>query len=165
VQRLYDFLRRNPTGVDGFWALVLFGISVVAGTTGRNQRGGTDSMALYVPVVLLLCLVIALRRRLPEKMLLLAAALGVAQLALDVSTTAADFALLVIVYLALRSLLNSSFGYAMVSTREDPLRTEMLGYDVRLIYLTVFVLAGALAGLSGVLFASWNYFFAPSQWG
>ena len=74
-------------------------------------------------------------------------------------------ALLVIVYLALRSLLNSSFGYAMVSTREDPLRTEMLGYDVRLIYLTVFVLAGALAGLSGVLFASWNYFFAPSSMG
>ncbi|MFD8741244.1 sensor histidine kinase, partial [Streptomyces sp. NPDC059618] len=61
MQRLYDFLRRHPTGVDGFWAIVLFGISAAAGTAGQD-RGGTDSMALLVPVVFLLCLVIALRR-------------------------------------------------------------------------------------------------------
>ncbi|MFJ8112777.1 sensor histidine kinase [Streptomyces sp. NPDC096132] len=97
MQRLYDFLRRHPTGVDGFWALVLFGITVVAGTAGQ-ERGGTDSMAVLVPVVFLLCLVIALRRRMPEKMLVLAAVLGVVQLALNVAVTAADFALLVIVY-------------------------------------------------------------------
>ncbi|MFD7132099.1 sensor histidine kinase [Streptomyces sp. NPDC059894] len=97
MQRLYDFLRRHPTGVDGFWALVLFGISLVSETT-RQEATGTDSPAVVAPVVLLLCLVIALRRRLPEKMLLLAGALGLAQLVLDVPTTAADFALLVIVY-------------------------------------------------------------------
>lgn len=97
VQRLYDFLRRHPTGVDGFWALVLFGISAAAGTAGQD-RGGTDSMALLVPVVFLLCLVIALRRRMPEQMLVLAAALGLAQLVLNVGVTAADFSLLVIVY-------------------------------------------------------------------
>lgn len=97
MQRLYDFLRRHPTGVDGFWALVLFGISAAAGTAGQD-RGGTDSMALLVPVVFLLCLVIALRRRMPEQMLVLAAALGLAQLVLNVGVTAADFSLLVIVY-------------------------------------------------------------------
>ena len=97
MQRLYDFLRSHPTGVDGFWAVFLFGISVAAGTAGQ-ERGGTDSMALLVPVVLLLCLVIALRRRMPEQMLLLAAALGLAQLVMNVGITAADFALLVIVY-------------------------------------------------------------------
>ena len=29
MQRLYDFLRRNPTGVDTFWAVFLFGISLL----------------------------------------------------------------------------------------------------------------------------------------
>ncbi|USQ82730.1 sensor histidine kinase [Streptomyces phaeoluteigriseus] len=98
MQRLYDFLRRHPTLVDGFWALVLFGISVVAGTTAGENHQGTDSLALLVPIALLLGLVVALRRRMPERMLLLACALGLAQLVLDVATTAADFALLVIVY-------------------------------------------------------------------
>ncbi|MFD0316502.1 sensor histidine kinase [Streptomyces flavalbus] len=97
MQRLYDFLRRHPTWVDGFWALVLFGMSVVGGAV--NPEGpGTQSMALMVPVTLLLCLVIALRRRMPERMLLLGAVIGVAQLVLDVATLPADFALLVIVY-------------------------------------------------------------------
>ncbi|MEU0674349.1 sensor histidine kinase [Streptomyces sp. NPDC006172] len=98
MQRLYDFIRRHPSGVDGFWALVLFGISVVADTSTRNSNQGTDAPALIVPIAALLCLVVALRRRMPEGMLLLAGAIGVAQLALDVATMAADFALLVIVY-------------------------------------------------------------------
>ncbi|MGW8065768.1 sensor histidine kinase [Streptomyces ziwulingensis] len=97
MQRLYDFLRRHPTGVDCFWALVLFGISVVSVAPQQETRG-TDATALVIPCVLLLCVVIALRRLVPERMLLLAAAVGVGQVVLDVSTMAADFALLVIVY-------------------------------------------------------------------
>ncbi len=101
MQRLYDFLRRHPTGVDSFWAVFLFGISVL--TVAVQEEGGQDvpgirSEAVIVPVILLLCLVIALRRRMPEKMLLLAIGVGLAQLALDVATTAANFAFLVIVY-------------------------------------------------------------------
>ncbi|MFF5009003.1 sensor histidine kinase [Streptomyces phaeochromogenes] len=97
MQRLYDFLRRHPMWVDGFWAVFLLGISVVGGTANQEATG-TDLLAVVIPVTLLLCLVIALRRRLPEKMLLLAVAVGVAQLALDVSVVPADFALLVITY-------------------------------------------------------------------
>ena len=97
MQRLYDFLRRHPTWVDSFWAVFLFGISV-AGEEAREAGRGTDSPGVIVPIVLLLCLVIALRRRMPEKMLLLAFGLGVTQVVLDVETSAADFALLVIVY-------------------------------------------------------------------
>ncbi|MEU9875379.1 sensor histidine kinase [Streptomyces phaeochromogenes] len=97
MQRLYDFLRRHPMWVDGFWAVFLLGISVVGGTANQ-EAAGTDLLAVVIPVTLLLCLVIALRRRLPEKMLLLAVAVGVAQLALDVSVVPADFALLVITY-------------------------------------------------------------------
>jgi signal transduction histidine kinase len=97
VQRLYDFLRRHPAWVDGFWAAVLFGISVIGGASLEASRG-TDLPALVVPVMLLLSLVVALRRRMPERMLVLAVAVGAAQLVLDVATLPADFALLVIVY-------------------------------------------------------------------
>ncbi|MGW1722239.1 sensor histidine kinase [Streptomyces sp. NPDC002306] len=97
MQRLYDFLRRHPTWVDGFWAAVLFGISMASEVT-RQESAGTDSQAVIIPVTLLLSLVVALRRRMPEKMLLLTAGLGVAQLVLDVETAPADFAMLVIVY-------------------------------------------------------------------
>ncbi|GHG17796.1 sensor histidine kinase [Streptomyces albogriseolus] len=97
MQRLYDFLRRHPTWVDGFWAVILFGLSVLGGATVEEAQG-TELPALTVPVVLLLSLVVALRRRMPERMLVLALVVGVAQLALDVATVPADFALLVIVY-------------------------------------------------------------------
>ncbi|MFF0812886.1 sensor histidine kinase [Streptomyces albogriseolus] len=97
MQRLYDFLRRHPTWVDGFWAVILFGLSVLGGATVEEAQG-TELPALTVPVVLLLSLVVALRRRMPERMLVLALVVGVAQLVLDVATVPADFALLVIVY-------------------------------------------------------------------
>lgn len=59
--------------------------------------------------------------------------------------------LLVVVYLGLRCLLNSTFGYLLVAIREDPDRTATFGYDVRLIQLAVFCIAAALAGLAGSL--------------
>ncbi|ANS66996.1 two-component system sensor kinase [Streptomyces lincolnensis] len=98
MQRLYDFLRRHPTWVDVFWAVFLLGISVVFVGSVPSDTPGTKSEALIVPVILLLCLVVALRRRMPEKMLLLGIAVGVGQLVLDVATLPADFALLVITY-------------------------------------------------------------------
>ncbi|MEV5316938.1 sensor histidine kinase [Streptomyces sp. NPDC052687] len=99
MQRLYDFLRNHPTWVDGFWATVLLGLSLVSGQVDPEGMG-TDRPLLILPVVLLLCAVVALRRRMPEKMLVLAAVVGVAQLALDVYTTPANFAMLLIVYTA-----------------------------------------------------------------
>ncbi|MEU2726945.1 sensor histidine kinase [Streptomyces griseoviridis] len=97
MQRLYDYLRRHPTRVDTFWAVVLFGMSVV-GEAARADVRGTGDPLLGVPIALLLCLVIALRRRMPEKMLLLSIVIGVAQVLLNVAAGPADFAMLVIVY-------------------------------------------------------------------
>ena len=97
MQRVYDFLRRHPTWVDGFWAVCLFGISALGGAVG-SETGGTQSRVAIVLVSLALCLVIALRRRVPERMLVLAAVVGVAQLALDVEPLPANFAMLVIAY-------------------------------------------------------------------
>ncbi|QGV79270.1 sensor histidine kinase [Streptomyces ficellus] len=95
MQRLYDFLRRHPTGVDSFWAVMLLGFSslwVVQAPEGAEPR------LLAAGIVLLLCLALALRRRAPEKALLLTAVLGVAQLALDIQVNPADFAMLVVIY-------------------------------------------------------------------
>ncbi len=48
-------------------------------------------------------------------------------------------ALLVLVYLGLRILVNSSFGNVLVAIRENPQRATMLGYDVRKYQLAAFV--------------------------
>ncbi|GAA0931603.1 sensor histidine kinase [Streptomyces thermoalcalitolerans] len=98
MQRLYDFLRRHPMWVDSFWALVLLGISSANAVNVSGTPDHHGSLGELLAVSLVLSVVVALRRRMPEKMLVLAAATGVAQLALDIETTAADFAMLVIIY-------------------------------------------------------------------
>jgi ABC-type branched-subunit amino acid transport system permease subunit len=71
----------------------------------------------------------------------------------------------IIVYLTLRFLVNSRYGYAVVAVREDVERTRMLGYNVDLIQVQVFTLAAGLAGLSGVLYVSWGNYMNPSSMG
>ncbi|MDG9685839.1 sensor histidine kinase [Streptomyces sp. DH18] len=96
MQRLYDFIRRHPTGVDVFWAVFLLGLSGVSMVSGMYDAGREQIVA--VPVMLGLSTVVALRRRAPEKMLLLAILVGVVQLVFDVRPGIGDFALLVITY-------------------------------------------------------------------
>jgi urea transport system permease protein len=74
-------------------------------------------------------------------------------------------ALLVIVYLGLRVLVNSRFGNILVAIRENPERAEMLGYDIRRYQLIAFVIGSALAGLSGTLYTSWGQYITPSSMG
>ncbi len=73
--------------------------------------------------------------------------------------------LLVVIYLALRILVNSRFGNVLVALRENPERAEMLGYDIRKYQLGMFVIGSALAGLSGVLYTSWGQYITPSSMG
>ncbi len=115
MQRLYDFLRRHPTWVDTFWAVFLLGLSGVsiASTSYASGRHGTAAGAMAVSAVM--CVAIALRRRWPEKMLLLAAATGLAQLVLDVEPVAADFAMLVIVYTVAATGARWASRFALVS--------------------------------------------------
>ena len=75
------------------------------------------------------------------------------------------FGLLVFAYLGLRWLVNTKIGYVMVAIREDPERTEALGYDIRFIQLCVFCLAALLAAISGVLYVSWGNFITPEVFG
>ncbi|MET9927933.1 MULTISPECIES: sensor histidine kinase [unclassified Streptomyces] len=96
MQRLYDFLRRHPLGVDVFWAVVLLGLSGMSMVSGMYDAGREEILA--IPVALGLSTVVALRRRLPEKMLLLAIAVGVLQLVGDVRPGIGNFAMLVITF-------------------------------------------------------------------
>ncbi|MFI1227109.1 MULTISPECIES: sensor histidine kinase [unclassified Streptomyces] len=96
MQRLYDFIRRHPTGVDVFWAVFLLGLSGMSMVSGMYDAGREEIVA--VPVALGLSTVVALRRRAPEKMLLLGILVGVVQLVFDVRPGIGDFAMLVITY-------------------------------------------------------------------
>ncbi|MFH9202327.1 sensor histidine kinase [Streptomyces anulatus] len=96
MQRLYDFIRRHPTGVDVFWAVFLLGLSGVSMVSGMYDAGREEIVA--VPVMLGLSTVVALRRRAPEKMLLLTILVGVVQLVFDVRPGIGNFAMLVITY-------------------------------------------------------------------
>jgi branched-chain amino acid transport system permease protein len=51
---------------------------------------------------------------------------------------------------------NSPFGKILVSTRENEMRAEFVGVDVKRIQLIAFVISGTFSGLAGGLFALFN---------
>lgn len=55
----------------------------------------------------------------------------------------------------------SPFGAALAGVRVNELRMRALGFNTFRIKLTAFVIAGAAAGLSGVLYAYYNGFVSP----
>lgn len=73
--------------------------------------------------------------------------------------------LLMVVYAALRKLLDGTFGLTLIAIRENPQRAEMLGVDIRRHQLLVFVLGGTLGGLSGALYTIWGSYITPSTMG
>ncbi len=73
--------------------------------------------------------------------------------------------LTLVIYLGLRILVNSRYGHVVTAIRDDPERTRSLGYNVNFIQIQVFVLAAALAGLSGVLYVSWGNYMNPASMG
>ncbi len=57
---------------------------------------------------------------------------------------------------ALRAIVDSPFGYALRSVRENPRRARFIGIDVRRHQLVAFVISGAFSGVAGGLFAFYN---------
>jgi len=70
--------------------------------------------------------------------------------------------ILVAIYLALRILVRSRFGRVVAAVRENELRAELLGYDVRYYKLGVFCIGAAIAGLAGALYAAWGASIGPT---
>jgi branched-chain amino acid transport system permease protein len=70
--------------------------------------------------------------------------------------------ILLAVYVGLRVLIASRAGRVLIAMKDSELRSQLLGYDVRIYKLFAFTLGGAIAGLAGCLFANWGGFTSPT---
>ena len=61
---------------------------------------------------------------------------------------------LAVCYAVAKLVLRTRFGRVSVAIKENELRAELLGYDVRLHKMALFALGGFMAGLAGILFAN-----------
>ncbi|TMF59680.1 MAG: branched-chain amino acid ABC transporter permease [Chloroflexi bacterium] len=68
----------------------------------------------------------------------------------------------IIVYLALAAVVASPFGHTLEGIRENEGRMESLGYPTFRYRLAAFIIAGALAGLAGMLGGSFNFSATPA---
>jgi branched-chain amino acid transport system permease protein len=75
---------------------------------------------------------------------------------------AASIVVAALVTFWVRWLLRRPFGRVVAALRENELRTQLLGYDVRRYKLITFVIGGAIAGLAGAGYAAWGTFINPS---
>lgn len=73
--------------------------------------------------------------------------------------------LLLSTYLFLKWLIQSRWGYGLMALRENRVRAETFGYNVRFMQCQVFALGGCLAALSGVLYVMWGGYITPSAMG
>ena len=65
-------------------------------------------------------------------------------------------------YILCRALTKSPFGLVIDCIRLDPVKAELLGYDIRFYQLVLFTVAGGIAGLAGSLFAAWSNYLNPA---
>jgi branched-chain amino acid transport system permease protein len=65
-------------------------------------------------------------------------------------------------YLFCRVLVRSRFGRVLRGAKDNPVRVATLGFDVYRFQLAAYVIAGALAGLSGFLLANASEFVSPA---
>jgi branched-chain amino acid transport system permease protein len=74
--------------------------------------------------------------------------------------------LFVLVFWGVQRLLNARFGHTLQAIRENEPRMIAIGFPVYRYKLVAFTIAGALAGLAGVLLVNLNSFASPSmlQW-
>src|SRR3546814_9155718 len=73
--------------------------------------------------------------------------------------------MLLLVYFGLHWLRTTRVGRVVVAIRENEVRAELLGYDVRLYETAVFAIGGGIGGLAGALFANWGNFVSPGLFG
>ncbi|HXX32968.1 MAG TPA: branched-chain amino acid ABC transporter permease [Thermodesulfobacteriota bacterium] len=67
----------------------------------------------------------------------------------------------------MKRIVDSPFGKTLQALRDNPLRTEFMGINVRLYSLMAFVIAGGFAGIGGALYAAFNHNVFPTfmHWG
>ncbi len=73
------------------------------------------------------------------------------------------FAIFLMVFFALLVLAKSPFGHALRGIRESESRMKALGYNVWLYKYVAFIIAGAFAGVSGVMWVYYTGYVNPSD--
>lgn len=97
--------------------------------------------------------------------------IGIPSIAGDDFEAAGNYALiamalgLVVSLLLLANIKGSQFGRASEAVRVNPLVALGCGIDTARVRTQMFVVSGAVAGLAGGLFASWQSFISPAQFG
>lgn len=66
-------------------------------------------------------------------------------------------------YLALRAIVRSQFGHALVGIRQNETRLNAIGYNTTRYKLIAFVIAGIFAGVAGALYAGFNRFVSTGE--
>jgi branched-chain amino acid transport system permease protein len=68
---------------------------------------------------------------------------------------------------AMRGIIASQFGHALVGLRENETRMRAMGFPTQRIRLVAFILAGFFAGIAGALYALFTGFISPDalSWG
>jgi ABC-type branched-subunit amino acid transport system permease subunit len=69
----------------------------------------------------------------------------------------------VLAYLLCRRVIRSPFGKVLVAIRENDERVSYLGYNIRAMKIKSFMISACLAGVAGVLFASYQDFVSPGM--
>ncbi len=70
-------------------------------------------------------------------------------------------ALLVVTLFVLRRIVNSRFGMVIRGSQSNPIRMQAIGFPTFRYRLTAFVIAGAICGVAGALFANHQEFLTP----
>jgi branched-chain amino acid transport system permease protein len=78
--------------------------------------------------------------------------------------TAGALILAVIVFFIVKRVINSPYGRSLRAMRENEVAAKALGKNAVAMKMTVFVLGGAIAGLSGAILVGFITTWAPSTW-
>ena len=127
-----------------YFALVTFGLAQVAARAVYNTRslGASDGL-LGVPVVPIELGFVTVMSNAPVGFFLF------------------TLAFIVMLYVISAYLLDTPFGRALLALRANERRVPFLGYSTRNLRLSAYVLAAAIAGLSGALYPMLRGFVSP----
>ena len=130
----------RTSGVSFIMITLAFGQMVYFLTTSLAPYGGDDGLTL------------------PSRSLVL----GSDVLENDMVFYYLVLACLVGVYALLRAVVGSRFGRVLRGTKENPVRMRAIGYDPYRYQLVAYVIAGMIAAVAGVLWATHAAFVSPS---
>ncbi|MGI5920358.1 MAG: branched-chain amino acid ABC transporter permease [Syntrophomonadaceae bacterium] len=83
--------------------------------------------------------------------------LGISKL----TTWAWLFTITVLTVVIIQNIINSSYGRAIISVREDEIAAELMGINTTKYKVTAFVIGALFAGLAGALYAHYFYIIKP----